>query len=92
MKLYYKISEFADKIGVTATTVRNWDRFNVLKPHHKQNTYRYYSDEQVEFVLSGEFKKTRIHPYAIPKDADSNKGISDSETVDSETVDSETKA
>ena len=70
--MYYKISEFADKIGVTTTTVRNWDRLNVLKPHHKQNTYRYYSDEQVEFVLSGEFKKTRIHPYAIPKDADSN--------------------
>lgn len=66
--MYYKISEFAEKIGVTTTTVRNWDRLNVLKPDHKKNTYRYYSDEQVEYVLSGAFKKERIHPYAMKKD------------------------
>lgn len=69
---YYKISEFANKIGVTTTTVRNWDRLNVLKPHHTKNKYRYYTDEQIEFVLSGEFKKTRIHPYAIPKEEVTN--------------------
>lgn len=66
--MYYKISDFANKIGVTTTTVRNWDRLNVLKPDHVVNTYRYYSDEQVDFVLSGKFKETRPHPYSKYKD------------------------
>ena len=68
--MYYKISEFAEKIGVTTTTVRNWDRLGVLKPDHRKNKYRYYSDEQVDYILSGEFKKKRIHPYAMPKEVD----------------------
>ena len=40
---YYRISEFADMIGVSASTLRNWEQQGTLLPHHKTPTgYRYY--------------------------------------------------
>lgn len=56
---YYKISEFAEKVGVTATTLRNWERKGLLLPHHVTPTgYRYYADEQLEELLNGEKTKS----------------------------------
>ena len=45
---YYSIGEFANKIGKTIQTLRNWDKNGSLKPHHitKAGT-RYYSQEQL---------------------------------------------
>ena len=31
---YYSIGEFANKIGKTIQTLRNWDKSCSLKPHH----------------------------------------------------------
>lgn len=31
---YYSIGEFANKIGKTIQTLRNWDKNDSLKPHH----------------------------------------------------------
>ena len=31
---YYSIGEFANKIGKTVQTLRNWDNKGTLKPHH----------------------------------------------------------
>lgn len=54
--MYLKIGEFANKIGVTSTTLREWERRGWLIPHHRSPSgYRYYSEEQVQQVLSGEF-------------------------------------
>lgn len=31
---YYSIGGFANKIGKTVQTLRNWDNKGILKPHH----------------------------------------------------------
>ena len=49
---YYSIGEFAKLIGKTTQTLRNWDKGNVLKPHHvAESGYRYYSQEQLNHFL-----------------------------------------
>lgn len=49
---YYTIGEFADKIGKTVQTVRNWDKNGRLKPHHiSEGGHRYYSQEQLNRFL-----------------------------------------
>lgn len=49
---FYLIGEFAEKIGKTPQTLRNWDKKDVLKPHHiTANGYRYYSQEQLNHFL-----------------------------------------
>lgn len=46
---FYKSGEFAQMLGVTSATLRNWDFKGILKPHHKTDTgYRYYSEEQLQ--------------------------------------------
>lgn len=45
---YYSIGKFAKLIGKNQQTLRNWDKNNILKPHHITNSgYRYYSQEQL---------------------------------------------
>ena len=52
-KQYYSINEFSKILGVTAQTLRNWDRNGKLHPHHTtSNGYRYYSHEQLNQVLN----------------------------------------
>lgn len=49
---YYTIGEFANKIGKTVQTVRNWDKNGRLKPHHvSEGGHRYYSQEQLNRFL-----------------------------------------
>lgn len=49
---FYKAGEFAKLIGVTSTTLRNWDRQNLLKPHHRTPSgYRCYSQDQLNEYL-----------------------------------------
>ena len=53
--VYYKIQEFADRIGVSPATVRNWEKQNIIKPHHRTPTgYRIYTSDQVALVLNGD--------------------------------------
>lgn len=50
---YYTIGEFAELIGKTSQTLREWDKKGVFKPHHVAPTgYRYYSQEQLNHFLS----------------------------------------
>lgn len=50
---FYSVGEFAKKLGVTVQTLRNWDKSDKLKPHHRSPSgHRYYSKEQ----LDGYFK------------------------------------
>jgi putative resolvase len=49
---YYSVGEFSKLIGKTTQTLRNWDKDNVLKPHHvAPSGYRYYSQEQLNHFL-----------------------------------------
>ena len=58
-KQFYKISEFAEMVGVTAVTLRNWERKGLLTPHHVSPTgYRYYTLQQLEDLMNGKKKQT----------------------------------
>ena len=55
---FLKISDFADVVGVSTVTLRNWERQGLLLPHHKSPTgYRYYTEEQAEDLLNGRYQK-----------------------------------
>lgn len=57
---YYSISEFAKIIKVTPQTLRNWDKKNILKPHHTtEYGKRFYSQEQLNKYIG---VKTHIEP------------------------------
>ena len=50
---YYSINKFSKILGVSAQTLRNWDKKGKLHPHHtSSNGYRYYSHEQLNQVMN----------------------------------------
>lgn len=58
---YYSINEFSKILGVSAQTLRNWDRNGKLHPHHtSSNGYRYYSHEQLSQVMNVKPNLNRI--------------------------------
>lgn len=60
MERYYSIREFRHLLGVTAQTLRNWDRCGKLKPHHtSSNGYRYYSHEQLQQMTRQKLQKEK---------------------------------
>ena len=45
---YYSAKTVTQILGVTAQTLRNWDKEGKLKPSYvKSNGYRYYSEESI---------------------------------------------
>uniref|UniRef100_UPI004055E5D6 IS607 family transposase n=1 Tax=Agathobacter sp. TaxID=2021311 RepID=UPI004055E5D6 len=61
MRNYYSIHEFSKILGVSAQTLRNWDKNGKLHPHHTTASgYRYYSEEQLNEVLHIKPKNNRI--------------------------------
>ena len=53
MGKYYSINGFSKILGVSAQTLRNWDRNGKLPPHHTSgNGYRYYLHEQLNQVIN----------------------------------------
>ena len=45
---YYSAKTVTQMLGVTAQTLRNWDKEGKLKPTYvKSNGYRYYSEESI---------------------------------------------
>ena len=53
MSKYYSINKFLKILGVSAQTLRNWDKKGKLHPHHtSSNGYRYYSHEQLNQVMN----------------------------------------
>lgn len=61
MSKYYSINEFSKILGVSAQTLRNWDKNGKLHPHHTSgNGYRYYSHEQLNQVMNIKLNLDRI--------------------------------
>ena len=59
MSKYYSINKFSKILGVSAQTLRNWDKKGKLHPHHtSSNGYRYYSHEQLNWTRWLFFIKT----------------------------------
>ena len=53
MSKYYSINKFSKILGVSAQTLRNWDKKGKLHSHHtSSNGYRYYSYEQLNQVMN----------------------------------------
>ena len=53
MSKNYSINEFSKILGVSAQTLRNWDKNGKLHPHHtSSNGYRYYTPEQLNQVMN----------------------------------------
>lgn len=49
---YYSIGKFAKLIDKTEQILRNWDKKDILKPHHvTKSGYRYYSQQQLNYFL-----------------------------------------
>ena len=58
---YYSIGEFSKLIGKNSQTLREWDKKDILKPHHVAPTgYRYYSQEQLNHFLGIKGIETKI--------------------------------
>ena len=61
---YFTIHEVSEMLGVTPQTLRNWDRSNKLKPHHKSaNGYRYYSEEDINTLIGVKVKTGQVVGY-----------------------------
>jgi excisionase family DNA binding protein len=49
---YLTVGEAADALGVSRSTLRNWDKAGKLKPRrHPVNHYRLYSRAELEALL-----------------------------------------
>ena len=59
---YYSSKTVKQMLGVTAQTLRNWDKSGKLKPSYvKSNGYRYYSEDTInEFTNTHKIKRTPI--------------------------------
>ncbi len=56
---YYTIGQFARLIGVSASTLREYDKNGTLVPHHRSpHGYRYYSDEQYQSFVHNKARPT----------------------------------
>jgi excisionase family DNA binding protein len=50
---YLTVKEAAEYLGVSASTLRNWDRQGKLKPYrHPVNDYRLYERKRLEELLN----------------------------------------
>lgn len=62
---YLSVSEAAAKLGVSPSTLRNWDRTGKLRPvRHPMNSYRLYKRSDLNALLtrlsgSGKIKKRK---------------------------------
>ena len=51
---YLTVSEAAARLGVSPSTLRNWDRSGKLKPiRHPVNGYRLYRRQDLDLLLQG---------------------------------------
>jgi DNA (cytosine-5)-methyltransferase 1 len=53
MRYFLTVSEAAELLGVSASTIRNWDRSGKLKAlRHPVNNYRLYDRDELQALLA----------------------------------------
>lgn len=58
---HYSVEEFAKRIGVSPSTLRNWDKSGLLSPHHRTSGgHRVYTETQASEYLSPKTMKNGI--------------------------------
>lgn len=58
--------DFAEKVGVTPQTVREWDRRGIVVPMHRSITgIRHYTQEQVDVYLAGQYDSPILKGQAL---------------------------
>ena len=76
---YYSAKSVRVMLGVTAQTLRNWDKEGKLKPAYvKSNGYRYYSEEQILSYTQERKTKKNLNIIGYARDS-SKKQIDDLE-------------
>ncbi len=61
---YYTIHKVSEMLGVSAQTLRNWDKSGKLKPHHKStNGYRYYAENDLNILLGARNQNSKTVGY-----------------------------
>lgn len=57
---YLTVTAAAEYLGVSPSTLRNWDRAGKLRPHrHPMNRYRLYRRSELEAVLRSAARRGR---------------------------------
>ncbi|MDA8383818.1 MAG: MerR family transcriptional regulator, partial [Betaproteobacteria bacterium] len=51
MEKHYNISDFARRIGRSASTVRRWERDGLLKSKRLSSGHRYFDEDDVRGIL-----------------------------------------
>lgn len=65
MPAFYKIGEFADKLGVSIQTLRRWDKENKFKPAKiTDGGTRLYSDHQLRTFATPELDERYVLAYS----------------------------
>ena len=61
---YYTINQARKMLGVSAQTLRNWDKAGKLKPHHTSaNGYRYYAEDDLNSFLGVKIEDAKTIGY-----------------------------
>ena len=65
--VYFRISEAARMLGVSASSLRNWERMGLLTPTRSQGRYRMYSQVALEKLKRIKYLRTvkRVNPAGI---------------------------
>ncbi len=83
-KTYYNINEVAQMLGVTATTLRYWEKeFDEIKPYRNKKRDRYFTTQDIEILQTIQYL-TKVKGYTIAgaKEALKNNNASENSYAD----------
>src|SRR5271170_8123894 len=59
--VYYRIGEAAKLLGISPSSLRNWERMGLLTPVRSQGRYRLYSSEELRRLRQIKFLRSTKH-------------------------------
>ena len=73
---YYSSNTVTKMLGVTAQTLRNWDKEGKLKPSYtKSNGYRYYSEDIILSYTQERKTKKDLHVIGYARHRNLSSGV-----------------
>ena len=82
---YYSAKTVTKILGVTAQTLRNWDKEDKLKPTYvKSNGYRYYSEESILAYTQERKTKKNLNVIGYVRVYKENKSINNPKKIKGE--------